>query len=289
MNQRLIVGTTVATAATLCLSGCGLNLPGSTSASGGRDGGGGGVRQTVAQVLQTVSRKTSQVSTYKARTNISSRLGGRPLRMKMAAKYQLRPRVAWSATVLMSGTPGLGGKAGAVRQVMINDTIYARIPGLSARAGGRPWLKFPASKILGGSGGAGGSAGGAALGQSQQLDPSTMTKLFLGSKDAKKVGGEAVKGVQTTHYTGTYSIKDALPNMAAKDRATMQRAGFPDQWQFDVWIDGQQLPRKVVTKTAPGSKTTMSTTSLIYDYNKPVSITAPPAGQVSEGGNALGG
>jgi hypothetical protein len=45
----------------------------------------------------------------------------------------------------------------------------------------------------------------------------------------------------------------------------------------------------VVTKTAPGSKTTMSTTSLIYDYNKPVSITAPPAGQVSEGGNALGG
>ena len=52
---------------------------------------------------------------------------------------------------------------------------------------------------------------------------------------------------------------------------------------FDVWVDGDQLPRKIKLTTPPGSKLTMDTTMTYSNFNEPVSITAPPASEVTDG------
>ena len=114
--------------------------------------------------------------------------------------------------------------------------------------------------------------------------PSLNAKMFTASKDVHSVGKETVGGVSTTHYQGTFTLADALAKRGTGEKAEAQKlfgqTGL-DKLNFNLWVDGKQLPRKITLATPPGSKVQIKTAMNYVGFNVPVSITAPPESQVA--------
>jgi hypothetical protein len=83
-----------------------------------------------------------------------------------------------------------------------------------------------------------------------------------------------------------------MAKLDAKQRAQAQQAfgeAGMDKLSFDLWVDGQQLPRRVSIASPPGAKLDMKMTMNYTAFNVPVSVSAPPKSQVADGSGLLGG
>ncbi len=175
---------------------------------------------------------------------------------------------------------------------------------------GAQWIKVDTTKagagatangMLGGLNGGGGVAG----------DPSAYLESLQGvGADLTTVGHEAVGGVDTTHVRAVVSMRKAL-EAAGVDRTRMdqamqpltseQRAALDDlTFPVDVYVDGQGYVRrlqitydlgsaaKAVTGTSgpsalPAEAQMKSTMTYDFsDFGAPVTITVPPADQVTD-------
>jgi hypothetical protein len=101
--------------------------------------------------------------------------------------------------------------------------------------------------------------------------------LALASSDLRTIGDETVDGVEATHYAFTVDVAKLPGTFTGK--TALQQAGVTSI-PVDLWLDAQNRPVKAVQKVSVNGQQT-STTVSISDYNKPVTITAPPADQVS--------
>jgi LppX_LprAFG lipoprotein len=111
-----------------------------------------------------------------------------------------------------------------------------------------------------------------------QGDPlATFDAFDAGLKDATYVGAEVVDGEQLDHYVLTVDAKKAA-------RAQKQRIqpGMPDTITYDMWIDSDDLMRRIqfdlgsVSAGGGGMVMTMS------DWGQPVTVEAPPASAIVE-------
>jgi hypothetical protein len=88
-------------------------------------------------------------------------------------------------------------------------------------------------------------------------------------------------------------MADAIAKLPADQQEKARRAlgakSTGGDIRFDVWIDGQQLPRKTVVKTGQTAAGAMTVTLNYHDFNQPVQISAPPAGQVRDFGSLMKG
>lgn len=97
------------------------------------------------------------------------------------------------------------------------------------------------------------------------------------ASDMKKIGTESVNGVSTTHYSTDLDVSKLPSNYP--NRAMMQSAGV-DNIPVDMWVDAQHRPVRVETSaTVQGHAVHADFT--ITAYNKPVTISAPPAADVA--------
>jgi hypothetical protein len=111
--------------------------------------------------------------------------------------------------------------------------------------------------------------------------------LEKGLVSTTRLGREQVAGVSTTHYRAVVDIKkaaQALPayrkQIAAIEKTTGVRLGRSTQ---DVWIDGDGWIRRIrysMPTAASGVRGTAATTLTFRSFNRPVTIAAPPRGQV---------
>ena len=172
-------------------------------------------------------------------------------------------------------------KTQGVETRLVDRAMYMRMPMLADLAGGgKPWLKISLDAM----GAESGVNVDDLLKQSQQMDPLQLTKKLKASKDVREVGKETVNGVETTHYTGTYRMDDAIallpPDQQKAYRNGAGQAGTAPM-TFDLWVDEEQLPRQLSVKGKEGAET-MTTTIKLREFGDPVQITAPPAGQVTD-------
>jgi hypothetical protein len=268
MNRRFGAGAAVGTVLVLSLTGC-LDESKSGKSSGSP---GGTVQLTAAQVLQKTSQKTSQAQSYTADIAFQGTDQGQAVKARGNMRYQAQPP-AFSMTFTSLSGGGMN-MPGGMQMIVINNTMYMKIPFLTQMTGGKPWMKFSERDFKKGD-------AEELKQQGDQFNTQLLTKMFTTSKDAKMVGKETVDGVQTTHYTGTFTEKDALNALSPDERKAAKDfldVGT-DALAFDLWIDDQQLPRKVVMKSVPGAKEKESMTMVFHDYGKPVTITPPPAEQ----------
>ena len=168
-------------------------------------------------------------------------------------------------------------------QYLVFECLGERTVALAQQAG-KPWVGFSLSELSK-------TTGIDVQGlenQGHQADPALNAKMLTASKDVHKVGQETVGGVSTTHYQGTFALSDALARMSGEQRSEAQKI-FAQQGlerlNFNLWIDGQQLPRRIETTTPPGSALQVESTMDYTAYNVPVSIQAPPKSQVADGSN----
>lgn len=282
MNRRLVVaagGTAVGAA--LVLSGC--NGDGSANTDN--------MKLSAGQALLKTSEKTAKADAFKADLTVTG-TGDESGRIHADGQFQLRPSLQFSAKldeVSRNGQTMPGAKGQAVFK---DDVLYAKVPQLARFvSGGKPWLRVDVNQVSQHTG----FDVRNLVDQVQKVDPAEQTKMFTGSKDARRVGTETIDGVKTTHYAGTVTVDDALNRLDAQAREKVSKWLPKDRANgkinFDLWTDGDNLPRKIVSKADGEGGDTASVTVLYSDYGKTFTVNPPPSDQVGQLtlGSLLGG
>jgi hypothetical protein len=146
---------------------------------------------------------------------------------------------------------------------------------------GKSWIKFDMSAL-----GAGKQLNADQLGAGQaDRNPAAESTFLTGSKDVKEVGTETVDGVQTKHFKGTVTLEAFRESLKGKDKATREkREKSLDQYEkmgidaltMDMWIDGDDHTKQFRMQ-GDADKGTLDMTITFLDFNKPVTVEAPPA------------
>lgn len=159
--------------------------------------------------------------------------------------------------------------------LVVDRGVYVRLPP-SMNKGTKPWLKAtvgstnPVLRQL-----------AASLDTVEQSATLTQYGSFAqAASSLRTVGSEQVNGQRATHYSLMVDVaKVHSAALSAATKAAMAQAGVT-KIPVDIWVDGQGHPVKVSDRfTLKGQ--VVSTDFSASRLNQPVTITAPPASQVS--------
>lgn len=104
------------------------------------------------------------------------------------------------------------------------------------------------------------------------IDPSRTLAGFEAITKLKAVGQESVGGVETTKYAVSVDTEKAF----AAQGIEAPPGPLPDQLDYTVWVDGDNLLRKFVFEQQ-GAVIEMT----FSDWGEPVQIVAPPRSQIT--------
>ncbi|CAN5872268.1 hypothetical protein BH20ACT6_BH20ACT6_22780 [soil metagenome] len=109
----------------------------------------------------------------------------------------------------------------------------------------------------------------------RSTDTSASVRALQGAiKKLEVVGTEPVGGVETTHYRLTVNTNKALKSQQLPPGQVQQ---LPKTLTYDLWVDEDDLLRKMTTEVA-GAAVTFT----LSDWGEPVDITAPPKPKISK-------
>jgi hypothetical protein len=279
-------GTVLALTLAACTNGTG-------SGSGGTAGSGGGVNGSVPIALSPVAQirvALSKASNDKT-VRVHGTITGDQATGTLDAQEQLGDNLEMSIALSLPGTQ--------ISEVWLGDTLYLKIPALASELGGKPWAKFSLSSL-----GPLGSSIQSLVNSAKNSDPAAQLQPLLASGDVKEVGTETVDGVQATHYTGTvdpataFDTSQAVKNLTPAERqqlkSMLSAAGVTSE-TIDVWVASDGLPvEEMISTTAKAGAEKVDLH--LSGWGQPVSISAPPADEVTDisslaggAGSALGG
>jgi hypothetical protein len=174
--------------------------------------------------------------------------------------------------VAMDITEQLPGGTGSLRLIIVGGKTYAKLPA-SLNKSGKPYVLV-----------SGNSSNATVRALAGSLD-SALSSASIGSvgafitaaKTVKLVGTGTVNGVAATHYSVVVDISKLPADLPGKD--ALASSGLKTL-PLDLYIDDQGRPVRVNEDfKVQGQEVSSNVT--VTDYNKPVTVTAPPASQVS--------
>jgi hypothetical protein len=186
---------------------------------------------------------------------------------------------------LAGGVPASISSAFAkpVDVVLDRSTVYMRMPLLAAQLHtDKAWVKVDLSSAVPGLGSL--TNGGATQ------DPTAFLEFLEGTGKVQEVGPDQVRGVDTSHYRGTYTVQNALDATTGAAHDALERAvqsmEIPESTlnadvPFDVWVDGDGRVRKLqlaldATSFSSGKASgAVDMTAEFYDFGQPVQIEVP--------------
>jgi hypothetical protein len=154
--------------------------------------------------------------------------------------------------------------------ILIDQAMYVKSPDLGS---GDKWLKIDLSDP---------SSLFGMIGKA--TDPEAMFKAMETPKEVELLGSEEVDGVPTNHYRVTL---DPANYLAAMGLPASMGGMLPEELVTEMWVDGDNLPRKFsqaleVPSVAGGKPTSTTSEGTYSDFGTDVDIEAPPADQVTE-------
>ncbi len=201
--------------------------------------------------------------------------------MTMVADEKFGDDLELSANVDVQGT--------TISEIFTGDKIYMKMPQLSELLGGKPWAELDLGSL-----GSLGSSFQSLIDSAKNTDPMQQLQPLLASGDLHKVGTETVDGVKAEHYSGTVDPATAFDDSAAaKNLTPAQITQLKSLMKsvkneiIDVWVASSGLP----VRLSVSSETTAGAVKVdmhLSKWGQPVSITAPPADQVSDISSMLG-
>jgi hypothetical protein len=169
------------------------------------------------------------------------------------------------------------------------STLYMKLPDALAQRIplGKPWMKIDVAALA--------KSSGLHLNQlssPSQGNPADFLRALKAVGSSRKVGGENIGGVPTTHYSATIDPKKALDQIPDKQSAgalkQMLGTSGLGSIPIDVWVDrAGRVRRESMKFDAAG--TSMDMTISFTRFGVPVDTTPPPADQVMDAGALLGG
>ncbi|MER6092845.1 LppX_LprAFG lipoprotein [Streptomyces bluensis] len=199
-------------------------------------------------------------------------------RIEAEAQMSMKPTVAMS----MKMTALDQAEANEVEIRLVDKAMYLDGGAEAAKEmDGKRWIKFDMDAL----GKDAGALGGESLGATADKNPAQESTLLTGSKDVKEVGAETIDGVETTHYQGTVTLDQFRKSLKGEDKATReQREKAIEQYEdmgldsltMHMWIDDEDHTKQFRMK-GDADKGPLDMTITFLDYNKPVTVEAPPA------------
>ena len=161
-----------------------------------------------------------------------------------------------------------------IRIVHINDKTYAKLP-QSLSKSAKPYVLANSN-----------SSNPQLRALSKSIDSSLQSAsvnsaaVFVkAASSVRSLGASSVNGVATTRYAVTVDPQKFPSTMLGK--GALVAAGIKSI-PLDLQVDGEGRPVRIAVSITIAGKTTVSTAT-ISRYNQPVTISAPPANQVSTG------
>ncbi|MFB7557765.1 hypothetical protein [Streptomyces brevispora] len=270
------VGLSVAVAAALTsVAACG------GSDSGSESRGGAVTKAEPIAALLAVQKKTGGANSAKVEGTTTM---GTQMTMKQTGSIDWSDGISGTMDITYTG----GAMADAMKQSGSDGTMQTRYfkdgyaanvgDAFAKQAGGKHWISYGYEDLAALSG----ASGELMKEQLQNTTPDRGVKALLASGDVKKVGQEDIRGVATTHYSGTVDVAELTAKNSELDAA--QLAAFKKQLKdsgittekVDIWVDGNDL---LVKKTERGRMKTGELNSTVFysDYGTKVSVVRPPA------------
>jgi len=227
---------------------------------------------TPAAAVAKAAKNTEEITSFRYRMK-----GEMPEQGQIQAEASMRTKPDLAMSMKMTAP-----KEGSAEIRLVDKAMY--IGGnaeMSKEMDGKSWIKFDMSAL---GAGKGMDAGQLGAGQADK-NPASDSTFLTGSKDVKKVGTETVEGVKTTHYKGTVTVADLKASLKGENKTVReQREKSLEQYQkmgidsmtMDMWIDGDDHTKQFRMR-GDADKGPMDMTITFLDYNKPVTVTAPPA------------
>jgi hypothetical protein len=169
-------------------------------------------------------------------------------------------------------------------EVFSQLTFYlntAGVPAFAKLTGGKRWIEFDMSRMLG------------AMGLSSMptgSDPSQFVDYLRAvSSSTKALGTATIRGVATKHYRATIDLSKYASLMPASQRAqakrgieTLENAIGAKTMTMDAWLDKQNLPRRISTnfsECVASHRSSMAMTMDLYDFGPQKSVSVPSPSQ----------
>ncbi|MEE1735657.1 hypothetical protein [Streptomyces sp. BE147] len=256
---------------------------GSDDGGAGKDGtrAGGAVKNEQITALRQVQEKTGGAKS--ARIEGSTKIG---TDMSMTQSGVIDWSDGLKGSLKITYTGGTMGEAlkqtggdGSMEARYLKDEYFANMgDAFAANIGGKHWIRYAYKDLAAVSG----ASGDVMKGQVENSTPEQGVKALLASGDVKKVGQEEVRGVATTHYSGTVDVAELTGKNAGLDAAQLatlkkqlDQAGITTE-TVDIWVDKNNL---LVKKTERGTMKTGELNSTVFysDYGTEAAVQKPSA------------
>jgi hypothetical protein len=257
------------------------------SGNGGTDGGGSGGSGTVrgAQAaLQAIDEKTTGAESSKFE---STMVMGDAMTTENEGELDWADGAIGTATVKytdgqMASSIQMMDDDGTLEARYLPDAYYAGVEGaFQTQYPGKSWIRYDyddMAEVMG-------PSGDYMKDQMQNSTPGQAVKLLLASEDVEEVGQEEVRGVQTTHYSGTVDVAD-LARASSKTLSEQQLSDLEDQLEasgittqtVDIWVDENDL---MIKREEAGKMTGGEFSSTVYysDYGTEVEVEEPSSAE----------
>ncbi|HET8582478.1 MAG TPA: hypothetical protein VFL65_04460 [Jatrophihabitans sp.] len=263
--KTLVASVLLVPSAALVLAGCGSSGGGSSSSPPSKSAppSTSAAPTTAAGLGQAMQSAIKQVSS--AHLTVSATVAGQSVNGSGDEK------LSDGKVTGMEITEGLPAGGGSVEVIVVGGKTYVKLPS-ALNLGGKPYQLVtpnssnPVVKRLAGT-------MDSAVSSASVEDVSAFVQS---ARSVKKVGTTTVAGVPTTHYTAVVDVAKLPANLPARQQLT---AAGVTSVPVQLYVDSSYRPVQVSEQlTVQGQK--VSTNALFSRYNAPVSISAPPSGQV---------
>jgi len=284
MKSTTVRRVSLSIAAVTALSGVAACSSGG-SGKGDKASGKGATHVSPIAALRTAEKSTDGADSVKVKSTTTM---GSVMSMKADGALGWADGLTGNLAITYTG----GTMADTMRQLgttsmearYLPDAYYAKMgEKFAEQAGGKHWIRYGYADLAA----LGGSSGAYLKDQMQNTTPNQSVKLLLASGDVKKVGTEKVRGVNTTHYSGTVDVAGLArrnSNLTASQLAGLKKqltqAGVSTE-SVDIWVNDQDL---LVKKIEKGRMSAGEYTQTAYyrDYGVKVSATKPPTGDTED-------
>jgi hypothetical protein len=249
------------------------------SASGGSSSGaktGTTAPVSPQQALLLASNSSQAVNTISATVSVQATASGSAVDIAGTVTERLHPSLLADVDFTTFSAAGQS-VPGGLAEILTPSAVYMKFSELTQALNiSKSWVEIPLTSL-----GANGSTLSSLLSDAQEDSPVTQTELLAHSKTVHKVGTGVLDGVPVTEYAGTYSLSQAIAMLPANVRPTLSKdmatTGISTA-QFEIWLDGQNHPRKIVV-TESGTSINETVTENITSFNQPVSVQVPTAAE----------
>lgn len=277
MRSRSLVAAGIAV---LAVAGCSTGITGRAAPLGATDQGGSAQIASVADLGSVVQRNADAKDSVHFEGQVDV-----PDQGALTATGDMKFGSQHASGQLTMNLPGLG----QFDVVVIDTAVYMKLPpNLLSQLGqspDKPWVEVPLD-------GTANSAIGSTVNLATEMDPTHMIDEIESAGTISQVSQEQIDGIPTTHYAITVDVAKLARTMTdnPSEEQALTRVNVPTV-PFDLWVDVANLPIRIVstmflaaTSTAKPEQVTMTTN--YSQWGEQVSITAPPAAQVTRiGGN----